>query len=116
MEEPMERIRLFGCPMDVAFMEMTVGVIERRIDEKQFTQHVVVNVAKLVSMQEDAELAQSVHHCDIINIDGMGVVFGARFLGCRVPERVAGVDLFHQLLSMASRRHFPVFFLAPRAR
>jgi N-acetylglucosaminyldiphosphoundecaprenol N-acetyl-beta-D-mannosaminyltransferase len=97
--------------MDVATMEKTVEVIESRIDAKRFTQHVAVNVAKLVSMQEDAELAASVCHCNIINIDGMGVVFGARLLGHRIPGRVAGIDLFHELLSMASRRGFPVFFL-----
>jgi N-acetylglucosaminyldiphosphoundecaprenol N-acetyl-beta-D-mannosaminyltransferase len=107
----MNRIDLFGCPVDVASMKETVAAIEQRIDAGQFTQHVVVNVAKLVNMQKDPELAASVHECDIINIDGMGVVFGARFLGHRVPERVAGVDLFHQLLGMVNRRRFPVFFL-----
>jgi N-acetylglucosaminyldiphosphoundecaprenol N-acetyl-beta-D-mannosaminyltransferase len=106
-----KRINLFGCPVDVATMQKTVDAIEHRIDAREFTQHVVVNVAKLVSMQDDAELAASVHECDIINIDGMGVVFGARFLGHDIPERVAGVDLFHELLGMASRRDFPVYFL-----
>lgn len=107
----MKRIELFGCDVDVATMGETVELIEQRIDAGCFTQHVVVNVAKLVSMQTDAELARSVRECDIVNIDGMGVVLGARFLGHAVPERVAGVDLFHWLLAMASRRGFPVFFL-----
>jgi N-acetylglucosaminyldiphosphoundecaprenol N-acetyl-beta-D-mannosaminyltransferase len=111
----MKRIELFGCPMDVATMGETVELIEQRIDAKQFTQHVVVNVAKVVNMQTDAELAKSVRECDIVNIDGMGVVLGARFLGHAVPERVAGVDLFHWLLAMAERRGFPVFFLGATA-
>jgi len=41
----------------------------------------------------------------------MGVVLGARFLGHPVPERVAGVDLFHELLAMSSHSCFPVFLL-----
>ncbi|MFM0289999.1 WecB/TagA/CpsF family glycosyltransferase [Paraburkholderia megapolitana] len=107
----MKRIEMFGCSMDVGSMEETVGLIEERVAGKQFTQHVVVNVAKLVHMQDDAELAASVRACDIVNIDGMGVVWGARLMGLPVRERVAGVDLFGHLLGMAEARGFPVFML-----
>lgn len=97
--------------LDVGTMTETVADIQSRISNKTFTQHVVVNVAKLVHMQDDKELAESVQACDIINIDGMGVVWGARFCGHQVPERVAGVDLFHQLLAMSAIEQFPVFLL-----
>lgn len=97
--------------MDIATMRGTVDAIERRMDNELFTQHVAVNVAKLVSMQRDPQLAESVRQCDMVSIDGMGVVFGARFLGHEVPERVAGVDLFLQLLAMSARRGWPVYFL-----
>ncbi|WP_024609250.1 WecB/TagA/CpsF family glycosyltransferase [Pseudoalteromonas sp. TAB23] len=107
----MKRIEFLKAPMDIATMEETVSFIESRIEKKQFLQHVVVNVAKIVNMQKDPVLADSVRACDLINIDGMGVVFGARFLGHDVPERVAGVDLFHELLTMSARRDFPVFLL-----
>lgn len=100
-----------GCPMDVATMGETVEVIRQAVSAGRFTQHVVVNVAKLVNMRSDAQLDASVRACDIINIDGMGVVIGARFLGHDVPERVAGVDLFHELLAMSTREGFSVFLL-----
>ncbi len=107
----MKRIEFLKAPMDIATMEETVSFIENRIEQKHFLQHVVVNVAKIVNMQKDPVLAESVKACDLINIDGMGVVFGARFLGLHVPERVAGVDLFHELLAMSAKRDFPVFLL-----
>jgi N-acetylglucosaminyldiphosphoundecaprenol N-acetyl-beta-D-mannosaminyltransferase len=107
----MKRIELFACPMDVATMDETVAWIGQRIAARQFTQHVVVNVAKLVTMQSDAELAASVRACDIVNIDGMGVVWGARLLGHDVAERVAGVDLFDRLLAHAAAHGYPVFLL-----
>jgi N-acetylglucosaminyldiphosphoundecaprenol N-acetyl-beta-D-mannosaminyltransferase len=107
----MRRIELFGCSMDVTTMRETVQWISQRIANRQFTQHVVVNVAKLVNMQSDRELAASVRACDIVNIDGMGVVLGARWLGHDVPERVAGVDLFDHLLKDAAQHGFPVFLL-----
>ncbi|WP_290371242.1 WecB/TagA/CpsF family glycosyltransferase [Paraburkholderia unamae] len=92
-------------------MDETVGWIADRVDRQKFTQHVVVNVAKLVNMRSDHLLADSVHGCDLINIDGMGVVWAARLLGYDVPERVAGVDLFVRLIDLAAKRGFPVFFL-----
>jgi len=111
MDIKMKRIEFLKAPMDIATMQETVSFIESRIEQKQFLQHVVVNVAKIVNMQKDPILAESVKACDLINIDGMGVVFGSRFLGHDVPERVAGVDLFHELLAMSAKRGFPVFLL-----
>lgn len=107
----MQRIEVLGCPMDVASMSETVEAVRSSVAAGRFTQHVVVNVAKLVHMRNDPQLKESVHSCDIINIDGMGVVLGARFLGHAVAERVAGVDLFHELLAMSANNGFSVFLL-----
>ncbi|MDD1792974.1 WecB/TagA/CpsF family glycosyltransferase [Enterovibrio sp. ZSDZ42] len=107
----MKRIEFLETPMDISTMSDTVSHIESKIIKGEFIQHVVVNVAKIVNMRKNPTLAESVRECDVINIDGMGVVFGARFLGHTVPERVAGIDLFHQLLEMSVYRGFPIFLL-----
>ena len=111
MNNSMPSISFLNTQMHSSSMAQTVACIEQLIEQGQFTQHVVVNVAKLVHMQTDAELAASVTACDIVNIDGMGVVWGARLCGHQVPERVAGVDLFHQLLALSNRNAYPVFLL-----
>jgi len=110
----MQRIKFLGTEMDAATMAETVEAIDQRITAHQFTQHVVVNVAKVVTMRRDPILRASVEACDIINIDGMGIVWGARCLGHDVPERVSGVDLFQRLLVLAARRGYPVFLLGAR--
>ena len=46
----MKRIEFLSSPMDVATMAETVSFIEDKVQAKTFTQHVVVNVAKLVNM------------------------------------------------------------------
>jgi N-acetylglucosaminyldiphosphoundecaprenol N-acetyl-beta-D-mannosaminyltransferase len=107
-------MRLFnflGFPLHAGTMEETVSLLAERIERREFTQHVVVNVSKLVHMKRDRELADSVQACDLINIDGMGVVWGARLLGHAVPERVAGIDLFDRLLATAADRKWPVYLL-----
>ena len=97
--------------MNVATMEETVKYIDSQVSIGAFIQHVVVNVAKMVGMQKDSQLSDSVRACDVVNIDGMGVVWGARLCGHKVPERVAGVDLFLSLLAMSAKRGYPVFLL-----
>lgn len=71
--------RLLDVPMNALTMEQTVEIIRGRLNDGEFTQHAVVNVAKLVHMQTDVELVNSVTSCDIVNIDGMGVVWGQSF-------------------------------------
>lgn len=107
----MNEVNFCDCRMHSVTMEETLVNIKDRIKKNLFTQHVVVNVAKLVNMQKDPILKESVEACDIINIDGMGVVVGARYSGFDVPERVAGVDLFHELMDMSESEGFPVFLL-----
>jgi N-acetylglucosaminyldiphosphoundecaprenol N-acetyl-beta-D-mannosaminyltransferase len=97
--------------MDPLTMEETVEEIDRRLSRGMFTQHVVVNVAKVVNMQTDQELADAVNSCDIINIDGAGIVAAGRCLGFAIPERVAGIDLFERLLRYAEAGNKAVFFL-----
>jgi N-acetylglucosaminyldiphosphoundecaprenol N-acetyl-beta-D-mannosaminyltransferase len=106
-----DRVELFGMPMDALSMDETVREIDRRIAGGIFTQHVVVNVAKIVQAQDDPELADAVRACDLINIDGAGVVFGARLLGIKVPERVAGIDLFERLMTYGERTGRSVYLL-----
>ena len=96
-------------------MEETIQEIDRRLQTDRFTQHVVVNVAKVVHMQRDAVLRNAVSSCDIISIDGAGIVFGGRLLGHSIPERVAGIDLFHRLLGYSESAGKSVYFLGAKA-
>jgi len=105
------RIELLGCPIDAISMEETLNSIDNAILNQYQLHHVVVNVAKLVHMQTDKVLTKSVIDCDIINADGQGIVWGARFLGKRIPERVAGIDLMIKLIELAAQKKYTIFFL-----
>jgi N-acetylglucosaminyldiphosphoundecaprenol N-acetyl-beta-D-mannosaminyltransferase len=108
---PEKTITLLNTLMHRLSMQETLDIIHQRLETGEFTQHAVVNTAKLVNIQKDRKLKVSVEECDIINIDGMGVVWGARIMGLDVPERVAGIDLFLQLIALSAREHYPVFLL-----
>ena len=115
MPDIKQKVSFLGASMHSWTMDDTLDVIEERLDKGEFTQHVVVNVAKLVNMRDDAQLRESVESCDIINIDGTGVVWGGRFLGFDIPERVAGIDLFYRLIELATQKQIGVYLLGARS-
>lgn len=108
------RITLMGCQVDNLSMEETLQVIEGFIRSGRPHQHVVVNVDKIVKAQHDAELRQIINGCDLINADGMPVVWASRWLGMPLKERVAGVDLFEALMQRAARTGWRVYLLGAR--
>jgi N-acetylglucosaminyldiphosphoundecaprenol N-acetyl-beta-D-mannosaminyltransferase len=107
----MHRVDLLGCPMDAGTMTETIDRVHTAISEGKYLQHSVVNVAKLVNMRSDPALDTAVRSCDLISVDGMGLIYGARFLGEDIGERVTGIDLFHELVAMSAGMGFPVFLL-----
>ena len=110
-EGPRAPIELMGVRVCPWTMEETLAEIARRLDQGKFTQHGVVNAAKVVNMGRDPALRDAVRSCDMINIDGMSLVVAGRLLGHGVPQRVAGIDLFLRLVALAETRGDAVYFL-----
>jgi len=110
----MPRIQLMGCPIDSLNMDQTIAQIELYVKEKEPRQHVVVNVAKMVDMRNDPHLREIIASCDLINADGMPIVWTSRLLGNPLPCRVAGVDLFQELVRLCSGKGYRPFFFGAR--
>jgi N-acetylglucosaminyldiphosphoundecaprenol N-acetyl-beta-D-mannosaminyltransferase len=106
---------LLGCPIDILTMTETVGRVHEAMRAGRRLQHVALNVAKLVNMQTDRVLAADVRDSDLVGIDGMGIVWAARCLGIEVKERVAGIDLFQEILAVCAKNGFRPYFLGATA-
>src|SRR5690606_5799459 len=91
-------------------MSETLGRISNSISQKEQIHHVVVNAGKIVAMQTDPELRNSVNSADIINADGQAVVWASRILGKPLKERVAGIDLMQRLVEMAHIQGVKIYF------
>jgi N-acetylglucosaminyldiphosphoundecaprenol N-acetyl-beta-D-mannosaminyltransferase len=105
------RVTLLGLPVDILSSDETIARIIAAIDTRRRCQHVALNVAKLVNARTNAELDQDVRASDIVGIDGMGIVFALRLLGHKVPQRVAGVDLFESLMTECASRGLRPYLL-----
>jgi N-acetylglucosaminyldiphosphoundecaprenol N-acetyl-beta-D-mannosaminyltransferase len=115
METLTKRVKICGIPVDALTMEQTLDLIDKAIQDKSPVHHVVVNAAKMVNAQKNAELKKSIVDCDIINADGKSIVWASRFLNCALPERVAGIDLMHNLVEMAAQKGYKIFLLGAEA-
>lgn len=108
------KINFLGIPVDAFSMDDTIQRIDEAIETKKRINHVVINAGKVVSMQKDINLYNSVVSCDIINADGQSIVWAARFLGKYLPGRVAGIDLMQELVHLSALRKYKCFFLGAR--
>jgi N-acetylglucosaminyldiphosphoundecaprenol N-acetyl-beta-D-mannosaminyltransferase len=110
-----DRVAVVGCHIDRVDMRQAVQRVDATIAEHRYTQHVAINAAKIVAMRHDSELRRVVTQCGFATADGQSVVWASRLLGQPLPCRVAGIDLMQELLALAERRGYRVYFLGAKA-
>ena len=108
------RVDILGTPIDNMTMQQTLSLIENAIEKNKRVSHTVVNAGKIVLMHQNAQLKESVVNADIINADGQGVVWASRILGQPIVERVTGIDLMDNLVELAYRKKYKVFFFGAK--
>lgn len=106
----MTRIEVLGCPVDALNMEQSIARIEEWVAEGTTHQHVVINAAKLVEMRNNNDLRNIISDCDMVNADGMPIVWASKLLGTPLPCRVAGIDLFQNLVRVCAEKGYRPFF------
>ena len=110
----MNKITLFGCPIDNLSFDDTLRKIEDSIQKRKPIRHCAINAAKIVKIQSDRRLREVVVSSDMISPDGQSIVWASRFLKEPLPERVTGVDLMQKLLELAAKKGYKVFLFGAR--
>jgi len=109
-----KKVRLFNTPIDALSLTDTVELVDNAIRNQQQLHHIAVNVAKIVHMQTDRQLYESVVSADVINADGLPLVWVSKWLGDPIPERVTGVDLMQALVELAHEKGYKIFFFGAK--
>jgi len=105
-----DAVQLLGLKVHPLTMEQSIQRCEELI-KLRGKQHVVINAAKVVAADESKELKAIISSCDLINADGMSIVWASRLLGAPVPERVAGIDLMYSLVEMSRDKNYSIHLL-----
>lgn len=103
-------------PVDALTMQETVKLVGESVKNNRQLSHVVINAGKVVAMQTNKELYNSVINCDIINADGQSIVWASNYLGQPLPERVAGIDLMLNLIEYAHQNNLKCFFFGAKEK
>ena len=109
-----KKINFLDIPLDILTMDETINKIDEAIVSNKQVHHCVINAGKVVKIQNDEILKESIINSDIINADGMSVVWAVRFLGHEIKERVAGIDLMENLIRLAYKKSYNCFFLGAK--
>lgn len=110
----MARIHFLDVPVDVLTMDETLARARIAMRDGPAIRHVALNVAKLVKLRSDPDLARDVAESDIVGIDGMGISWALRLFGEAQAVRVPGVELMEELMALCAREGFRPFVLGAR--
>jgi N-acetylglucosaminyldiphosphoundecaprenol N-acetyl-beta-D-mannosaminyltransferase len=100
---PETRSAVGGLPVDPVTMGQALDAIAALVQADRG--------GAVVLAERDARLRHAYARANLSLVDGMPLVWAARLLGCRVPERVAGSDLVPLLLERAAERGWRIYFL-----
>lgn len=109
-----QRIEIAGCPVDIATIDETIGYIKKVITSRSTCRHGFVNAAKVVSIQSDKKFRNVLSTCDLINADGMAIVWASQFLGNPLPERVNGTNLMLDVIRISNDEGYRIYFLGAK--
>ncbi|MEP2936582.1 MAG: WecB/TagA/CpsF family glycosyltransferase [Gilvibacter sp.] len=109
-----KKIHMLNTQIHNLNMDQTVSLVQEAIENKKQIHHVAVNAGKIVQMQTNRELRESVNNSDLINADGQAVIWASRFLNKPLQERVAGIDLMHNLVDLANEKKYSIYLLGAK--
>jgi len=96
-------------------MRETIEVIDSAISEGKHISQADINTYKLILMKKDVELYKSVVEANLINADGIGLVWLSKLCGkMRIPERVTGIDLMENLVKLAFEKNYKIFLFGAK--
>jgi len=90
------------------------GAVEHAIDRIEAGERgwiCTVNVAVLMMMRSDPFLQSFVDRSMAVVADGQPIVWASKWFGQRLPGRVTGVDLVHELSDAAAEAGFGIYLL-----
>ena len=107
-------INILGISIDNVSSKELIQRVQKTISNNQQVHVEGVNASKIVDMQHDKVLYDSVVNSSIITPDGQSIVWASKMLGKPLKERVAGIDLMHNLVTLAHEKKHTIYLLGAK--
>jgi len=105
------RLRIGSLWVDVVSFDEALRAIENLVDRGMGGAVYTPNVDHVVKAELNEAFRRSYEDVSLSLADGMPLVWASRFLGCRLPERVAGSDILLPLMQLAAKRRWRVYLV-----
>ncbi len=109
---------LVGVRVDRVTQQQALSFIAQLLAQYQASnrqahckQVVTVNPEFVVAAQKNLPFRQAINEAALVVADGMGIVWGTRFLRTPVPERITGTDLLPQIARLCASHGFRMYLL-----
>ena len=104
-------VSLFNIKVHALTSLQALDNIDSAIKDNKSLHIGMLNAAKIVNMKRNPALGEDVRSSNMILADGSSVVMAGKILRKHLPERVAGIDLMHGILSRGDKEKYRVFCL-----
>ena len=108
---PQHPIAIMGLPLNSSTADETLEAMERLILSGGTHQVCPVNLDVWLNSLADAHLHRIMAGCSLVLPDGMPLVWASGLLGCKLSERVTGVDLVPRLAELSAKKGYGIFLL-----
>jgi len=104
-------LSILGVRVDAVTTAEALDIMERFVQEGRPRQVVTVNPEFVMAAQTNEAFRRVLDAAALALPDGIGLLWAARLLGRRLPERVAGSDLVPRLAERAAAHGWRLFLL-----
>jgi len=106
-----DRVRIGELEIDPLTFEQALDAIVALVRRGEGGTVFTPNVDHVVQVEDDERLRAAYRDASLSLVDGMPVLWAARLLGRRLPEKISGSDLIVPLMERAANERLRVFLL-----
>ena len=107
----MKKIKIRGLAFDNVTMEEALSLAAQALEQNRQISVFTPNAEIAQLAVENREIRDLLSRADILLPDGAGILLASEIAKTPLTQKVAGVDFGENILELASRKEYPVFFL-----
>jgi N-acetylglucosaminyldiphosphoundecaprenol N-acetyl-beta-D-mannosaminyltransferase len=113
MKNPLNipHVSIYGIRVCKLNKQQTIEWLVQAIENRQTTQVITANPIMLMTALEQPKYMAMMQRAELIVPDGAGLVWAASYIGKPVAEKVAGIDLMHELLALGEVKGWRIYLL-----
>lgn len=109
-----QEVDILGVKIDKLSKLEVLAEIEKLLAQAGSNLVVTANSEMIINAYHQQSFREIINQAELTLADGIGLIWAARILGSRLPERIAGVDLFKELLKLAAKKKQRVYLLGAK--